>query len=107
MDTVVITARGSTGPLYTGNTAYRAYAGAKIAIHNDGLALSLIPPFNVLCPPIYLPFDRMVLERTHWALWPEPFAIRMHGLPDVDIIVGRDTVQWLRQGTDRPPFGGS
>jgi hypothetical protein len=104
IDTIVIAARGSVGPLYTGNTAYRAYAGAKIAVYEDGLALSLIPPFNIMCPPIHLPFGEMDLERTDWALWPEPFAIRMKRLPEIDIILGRDTVQWLRARTDRPPF---
>ena len=104
IDTIVIAARGSSGPLYAGNTAYRAYAGVKITVYEDGLALSLIAPFNVMCPPIYLPFDEMDLKQTSWALWPEPFAIRMRGLPDIDIILGRDTVQWLRGRSDRPPF---
>jgi hypothetical protein len=104
MDTIIIAARGSAGPLYTGNMAYRAYAGARIAVYEDGLALSLIAPFNVMCPPIHLPFDEMSLERTDWALWPEPFAIRMKRLPEIDIILARDTVQWLRGRTDRPPF---
>ena len=104
MDTIIIAARGSAGPLYTGNTAYRAYAGVKIAVYEDGLALSLIPPFNVMCPPIYLPFDEMDLERTDWALWPEPYAIRMNCLHEIDIILARDTVQWLLTRTQRPPF---
>jgi len=105
IDTIVITSRGSNGPFFTGNSAYRVYAGVKIGIDQDGLALSLIPPFNIMCPPIYLPFDEMSLEHTFWALWPEPFALRMQGLPDIDIILARDTVQWLRSGTDRSPFG--
>jgi hypothetical protein len=104
MDTIVIAARGSAGPLYTGNMAYRAYAGAKITVYEDGLALSLIAPFNVMCPPVHLPFDEMELKQTSWALWPEPFALRMKRVPAIDIILGRDTVQWLRGRTDRPPF---
>jgi hypothetical protein len=104
MDTIIIAARGSAGPLYAGNMAYRAYAGAKITVYEDGLALSLIAPFNVMCPPVHIPFDEMRLERTDWALWPEPFAIRMESLPEIDIILARDTVQWLRGRTDRPPF---
>ncbi len=107
IDTIVIAARGSSGPLYAGNTAYRAYAGVKIAAYEDGLALSLIAPFNVMCPPIYLPFDEMNLKQTSWALWREPFAIRMRGLTDIDLILGRDTVHWLRGRSDRPPFAGS
>ena len=104
MDTIIIAARGSTGPLYTGNIAYRSYPGVNITVGEDGLALSLIAPFNVMCPPIHLPFDEMDLVRTDWALWPEPFAIRMKRLPEIDIILARDTVLWLRDRTGRPPF---
>ncbi|HZB70303.1 MAG TPA: hypothetical protein VE403_08070 [Sphingomicrobium sp.] len=104
MDTIIIAARGSTGPLYTGNIAYRSYPGVNVTVHENGLALSPIPPFKIMCPSIHLPFDEMDLERTDWAFWPEPFAIRMKRLPEIDIILARDTVQWLRGRADRPPF---
>jgi hypothetical protein len=85
---------------------YRQYAGAILTLREDALAVSLIPPFNIFCPPILLPFGEMTLAPTAWALWPdEPYAIRMKRLPEIDIIVGRDTVQWIRSRTDAAPFG--
>ena len=86
------------------NPRYRNYPGLMLAIHDEGLALSLVPPFNILCPPLFLPFDEMELKPTDWALWHAPFAIRMRRLPETDIIVGRETVGWLRQHIDRAPF---
>ena len=103
-DTILITRRGESGPLATGNAEYRQYAGAKIAVHAGNLTISLLPPFNLLCPPIELPFDEMEMERTNWALWPEPYAIRMRHLDDIDMIVGHDTGRWLRDYLDSPPF---
>jgi len=84
---------------------YRQYAGAILTLREDALAVSLIPPFNIFCPPILLPFDEMVLAPTAWALWTKPYAIRMKQLSEIDIIVGRDTVQWIRSRTDAAPFG--
>lgn len=83
---------------------YRQYAGASVGIHRNGLSLSLVPPLNLMCSPLFLPFDRMELASTYWAMWPEPMAIRMAGLPDIDIIVGNDTVRWLREHSGAAPF---
>lgn len=105
LDTVVITRRGASGPIRTGNVDYRHYPGAIIRVHDSSLSVSLLPPLNITCAPIELPFDEMDLRSTYWALWPEPFAIRMRHLPDLDLVLARDTVQWIRAHTDRAPFG--
>jgi len=102
-ETIIVAQRGATGPLSPGG--FRNYAGVSIAVHDDGLALSLVPPFNILCPPIFLPYDGMAVVPTSWGLWPEPVAIRMRHAPDVDIIVARDTVRWLREHSRNGPFG--
>ena len=103
LETAVIAARGSLRPNPLG-APYRRYP-IMLEIHDDGLALAVVPPFHLMCPPLFLPFDEMEVQRTDWALWSEPFAIRMRRLPDLDIIIGRDTVRWLRDYIDRSPFG--
>ncbi len=105
LETIVIAARDMRMPNPLRNPMYRQYPGVILAVYDEGLALKLVPPFNIHCPPLFLPFGEMEVEQTYWALWPEPFAIRMRQLPDVDIIVGRDTVRWLRGHIDRAPFG--
>ena len=47
----------------------------------------------------------MELQSTYWALWPDPLAIRMRNLPDLDIILAHDTVEWIRDRIKAPPFG--
>ena len=104
-DTIVITERGARGPLAPGGAGWGHYPGLRIAVHEDGLALSLVPPFNIMCPPLFLPFDDMEVASTWWALWPEPVAIRMKRAPKVDMIVAQDTVRWLRDHMNMVPFG--
>lgn len=103
LETILIARRGALGPSPHGE--YRRYAGVILGVHHRGLSLSLVPPFNLLCPPIDLPFDEMELQPTYWALWPDPLAIRMRNLPDFDIILAHDTVGWIRDRTKAPPFG--
>ncbi|MEA1071641.1 hypothetical protein [Sphingomonas sp. LY160] len=104
LETIVVAQRGTLRPF---NAQARQYAGTLLSVSNSGLSLSLIPipPLNLFAPPIFLPFDEMTLVGTSWALWPEPFAIRMKRLPNVDIILARDTVSWIRAQTQQPPFG--
>lgn len=86
---------------------YRHHSGTFIGVSPEGLSFSVIPipPLNTFCPPFFLPFEDMRLEPTSWGLWPGPFAIRTSRLPGLDIILGRDTVEWLRQQRSLGPFG--
>ena len=101
-ETIIITGRGAIGGLHSGNRNYRVYAASNIAIHADGLSIRQIPPFNIRCRPLFLPFDKMELKQTSWALWPEPFALRMRRTPELDIIVDRRLVRWIREHIERP-----
>ena len=103
LETAMIATRGLRAPNPFGKH-YRRYT-VLLDIHDEGLALIVVPPFNIMCPPLFLPFDEMELKPTDWALWPDPFAIRMRRLPETDIIIGRDTVRWIREHADRAPFG--
>lgn len=105
IEVTVIAARDMRTPNPFRNPAYRNYPGLILAVHEKGLALSLVPPFNIMCPPLFLPFDDMELVETDWALWRDPFALRMRDLADVDVIIGRETVRWVREHVDQAPFG--
>ena len=106
MQTVVVTKRGAISP-FRRNTGYCQYAGTIVAVTERGLRLSLIPmpPLNILAPALFLPFEEMALGRTSWMLWPEAFALRMTDLPEIDIILDRETVHWIRSRTSKAPFG--
>ena len=79
--------------------AYRQYAGLRLALHPDGISAWLIPipPLNLGCPPLFLPFAEMSVANTDWMLWDAPVALRMKRAPELDIIIGRGTLGWIRE----------
>ena len=83
---------------------YENYNWTIISILEDGLLISSITPVNTICKDIYLPFDEMEIEPHPWMLWEEPYAISMDKAPDLKVIIGQDTLKWLRQNTGRAPF---
>ncbi|WP_037502573.1 hypothetical protein [Sphingomonas jaspsi] len=104
-ETIVIAERGPADRTWVARLRYRQYATTILSVHDDGIALTQIPPFGAFCRPLFLPFVEMELAPTDWMLWREPMAIRMHELPTTDIILGRDTIRWIRSQTDVFPFG--
>lgn len=103
-ESIVMTGRGRT-KLSRGDIGFRVHHGVRIAVHDQGLALSLIPPLSIMCPPLFLPYEEMKVEPTWWALWPNPVAIRMKRAAEVDIILAQDTARWLRDHSEHGPFG--
>ena len=101
LETWVIAERGLEGPL-----AFRQYAGLQLALHVDGISawLVAIPPLNLACRPLFLPFAEMDVADTDWMLWTDPAALRMRRTPALDIVIGRDTLRWIREHIDVPPF---
>ena len=102
LDVWVIAERGVEDPL-----AFRQYAGLRLALHPDGISawLVAIPPLNLGCRSLFLPFAEMEVADTDWMLWTDPVALRMRRAPALDIVIGRDTLHWIREYIDAPPFG--
>ena len=76
-----------------------------MAIHQDGLSAWMIPPLNIMTKALFLPFNEMKLAETDWGLWDRAYAIRMSGAPDLDIVITKRTLDWIRAHIDAPPFG--
>ncbi len=102
-ETVIITARPEAKPARS-KFGYRLYGVCRIAIHDGGMSISQPAPFNVLCPPLLLPFDQMELRATDWGL-SQVYSLRMRQTPGTDIIVFPRVVRWIREHVDRAPFG--
>jgi hypothetical protein len=100
IETVVVTERKDGSRLAI--NVFRNYAGVRMVLRRDGLALSILPPLNISTPPLFLPFDEMELKETSWALWPQPYAIRMRRAPGLDLIVDRGVARWIRDNAERP-----
>jgi hypothetical protein len=104
-ETIIVTRRGAAGGIYTGIVDYQRYAGVRVSIRQDGIGLSLIPPLNVMSPPLFLPFSEMTVRTARWDLWSGLLAIRMPGLPEIDLVISRRLADWIQRQTPGSPFG--
>lgn len=98
-ESVVMTARTNGRAVELPLKGWHTFAPVQIDVHQDGLALAMMPPFNLRCRPLFLPFAELEMTETWWALWPQPVAIRMERSPAFDIIVSRETARWIRDET--------
>jgi hypothetical protein len=103
-ETIVIAKRGANGWQQGWRQGFMRYPWTIVSVLEDGLLISAIPPVNLFCKDIYLPFDVMKIERHSWMLWQDPYAISMDKASDLIVIIGQDTLHWLRQNTGRIPF---
>ena len=103
-ETIVISEAGSNGWRLGWRQGYALYSWTIIEVLEDGLLISAIPPVNLVCKEIYLPFDMMTIKSHPWMLWQEPYAISMKKAPDLMLIIGLDTSQWIRRNTGYAPF---
>lgn len=95
-ESIVMTGRTDGRAVERLSKGWHTFAPVQINVHQDGLALAMMPPFNLRCRPLFLPFAEMEMTETWWALWPQPVAIRMKRAPAFDIIVSRETARWIR-----------
>lgn len=103
-ETIVISKSDYKGVRLGWRQDYASYSWTIISVLEDGLLISAIPPVNLVCKDIYLPFDAMDIGPHPWRLWKESYAISMNKASDLIVIIGQDTLQWLRQNTGRAPF---
>ena len=82
---------------------YTYYYWSIISVLEDGLLISAIFPVSIFCKAIYLPFEEMHIAPCSWMMWEEPYAISMDKASDLTVIIGKDTLYWLRQNTGRAP----
>jgi hypothetical protein len=75
---------------------FSRYAGVTIEVCEDGLALSIVPPFSVGAPPLYLPFGEMKIRRTSWYLNSGSFSIKMARGRGVELIVDDALLGWIQ-----------
>jgi hypothetical protein len=101
LETVVIAGRGAAQAF-----GHRQYSGVNLALFPDGISAWAIPipPLNVGCPPLFLPFAEMAVADTDWMLWTDPAALRMRRTPEIDVIISCDTLRWVREHIDVSPF---
>lgn len=101
LETIVIMSRDADDGTILGPLQFRQYP-ALLTVHEDGLSIRAVPLLGVMCAPLLIRYDDMALKPTSWMLWRDPYALRMRGLDGTEIVLGDDTVRWLRDHVDAP-----
>lgn len=83
--------------------AWESHQGiTRVAVHERGLAFSLMFPFGIGAPPIAIPFADLTAETTDWYLNAESIALTARRCPELEIIVDAELMQWIeKEAADR------
>ena len=100
-ETVVMTGQAAGDTSARFQRGWHVYAAVWINLHEDGLVLR---SFNIMCPPLFLPFAEMEMADTSWPTLRQPVAIRMRGAPHIDLVIRDTAARWIR---DRTPAIGA
>ena len=88
------------GPLSGDHKANRRHPPVFVAVHEDGLALSIVPPFQFGCRDLFLPFAKMTVVPAKWDLLSDAYAIRMDGVEGLEILMFSNIMEWAAQRSD-------
>lgn len=76
----------------------KSYNGiAKIGVHHDGIALKvMMPPQNIFCRPLFIPFKDIRGWNQSWYLNAESTELELNQAREVKIVMPRDQLNWIR-----------
>lgn len=63
-------------------------------VYDDGLSLSIMPPFKYGCRDLFLPFARMSVEPATWDWVTDAYGLQMEGVDDLEIVVFPNVLEW-------------
>ncbi|MEO1221291.1 MAG: hypothetical protein AAFY42_08070 [Pseudomonadota bacterium] len=71
-----------------------------VAVHEDGLTLSIAPPFKYGCRDLFLPFSKMSIEAAPWDMLDNAYGIRMEGVDGIEILMFANVMEWAAQKSE-------
>lgn len=71
-----------------------------VGVHDDGLSLSIVPPFRHGCRDLFLPFDQMTIEPAAWDLSPNEYGIQMEGVDGIEIVMFSNVMEWAAEKSE-------
>ncbi len=83
---------------YGEGVASRSYNGLlTIGVHQMGLALKIIPPFNFFHKPLFIPFSEIKGWKQFWYLNSKSYELELKSAPDVKLVMPASQVEWLQE----------
>lgn len=71
-----------------------------VGVHDDGLTLSIAPPFRYGCRDLFLPFSKMTIEPAVWDFSSKEYGIRMEDVDGIEIVMFSTIMHWAAQKSE-------
>lgn len=84
----------------SGDLKSHRHPPVMVGIHDDGLSLSIVPPFKYGCRDLFLPFDQMTVEPASWDLLDNEYGVRMEGVEGIEILMFSNILQWAAERSE-------
>jgi len=84
----------------SGDLKSHRHPPVMVGVHEDGLTLSIMPPFKYDCRDLFLPFDRMTIEPASWDLLDNEYGVRMAGVDGIEILMFSNVLQWAAERSE-------
>ncbi|MDY7097554.1 MAG: hypothetical protein SXU28_05395 [Pseudomonadota bacterium] len=78
----------------SGDLKSHRHPPVMVGIREDGLWLSIVPPFKYGCRDLFLPFDKMQISPTDWDLVSGTYGIRMQGVAGIEMLMFGNILKW-------------
>jgi len=84
----------------SGDLKSRRHPPVVVGVHQDGLSLSITPPFKHGCRDLFLPFGRMTIQPAAWDLSSDAYGVRMDGVDGIEIQMFSTVLHWAAERSD-------
>ena len=87
-----------------GGAAFQSYKGVvNVAVSDEGIALSIMPPFHLFyfCRPLFIPHEDITSLPTEWYLNSVSYKWTVRRDPSIEIVIDHDLANVDRRGRQR------
>jgi len=84
----------------SGDLKSHRHPPVMVGVHEDGLSLSIVPPFKYGCRDLFLPFAKMTIEPASWDLLDNEYGVRMEGVDGIEIVMFSNVLQWAAERSE-------
>jgi hypothetical protein len=71
-----------------------------VGVHDDGLSLTIVPPFRYGCRDLFLPFDKMTIEPAAWDTSSSEYGVQMQGVDGIEILIFSNVLESLAEKSE-------
>lgn len=71
-----------------------------VGVHDDGLSLTIVPPFRYGCRDLFLPFEKMTIEPAAWDTSDGDYGVQMEGVEGIEILIFSRVLRYLSEKSE-------